>query len=261
MAGSLPRSLPALVLGAASIGSLGCHRAPPAETTTVKVAAAADLAFAFPDIAILYEKTTGEKVVFSFGSTGLLERQIAEGAPFDAFASASASFADDAVKSGACLADSKASYATGRIVILAGSGAAKAPTALADLTDAAITKIAIANPEHAPYGRAAKQALERAGIWEQISPKIVYGENVQQTLQFAQSGNADAAIVALSLVTVLPEDGGARWTPIPDDLHERIDQVLVACAHGAAGPDAGRRFIAFVNSEAGRNILRRYGFL
>src|ERR1019366_8092079 len=95
-------------------------RAPP-RAERVKVAAAADLAFAFPDVGALYEKTTGERVVFSFGSTGLLERQLAEGAPFDAFAAASASFADDAVKSGACLADSKASYATGRLVVLVGN--------------------------------------------------------------------------------------------------------------------------------------------
>jgi len=250
------------MLGAASMGGGGCHKAPaPAEP--VMVAAAADLAFAFPDVGALYEKTTGEHVVFSFGSTGLLERQLAEGAPLDAFASASASFADDAVKSGACLADSKASYATGRLVILAGSGASTIPTRLADLVDARIAKIAIANPEHAPYGRAARQALERSGIWGQVASKIVYGENVQQALEFAQSGNADAAIVALSLATVLPVADGAaaRWTPIPAELHDRIDQVLVACAHGRAGPDAGRAFIAFVNSDAGRSVMRRYGFL
>jgi molybdate transport system substrate-binding protein len=258
------RTLAASMLGAASIASGGCHgqeAVAPAEA--LKVAAAADLAFAFPEIGALYEKTTGERVVFSFGSTGLLERQIAEGAPFDAFAAANASFADDAVKSGACLADSKASYATGRIVLLAGTGAATTPATLADLADPRIVKIAIANPEHAPYGRAAKQALERAGVWDRVASKIVYGENVQQTLEFAQSGNADAAIVALSLATVLPgpPDGSARWTPIPDDLHDVIDQVLVACSHGRAGPDGGRRFIAFVRSDAGRGILRRYGFL
>jgi molybdate transport system substrate-binding protein len=261
MAASIRRTWSAVMLGAASMGSGACHKAPaPAEP--IKVAAAADLAFAFPDIGALYEKTTGEPVVFSFGSTGLLERQLAEGAPFDAFAAASASFADAAVKSGACLADSKASYATGRIVLLAGTGASLAATTLAELVDPRIAKVAIANPEHAPYGRAAKQALERAGVWERVSSKIVYGENVQQTLEFAQSGNADAAIVALSLATVLPaQDARARWTAIPAELHDPIDQVLIACTRGRAGPDAGRRFISFVNSDAGRSILRRYGFL
>jgi molybdate transport system substrate-binding protein len=270
MAVPFPRSVRALVVSASSVGaslalnmgSAGCHRSAPVSAQPIKVAAAADLAFAFPEVGALYEKTTGEHVVFSFGSTGLLERQIAEGAPFDAFAAASASFADDAVASGACLADSKASYAIGRIVLLAGSATPSAPATLADLDDPRFAKIAIANPEHAPYGRAAKQALERAGIWEKISSRIVYGENVQQTLQFAQSGNADAAIVAMSLVAGLPAgDGGARWSPIPEELHERIDQVLVACSRGAAGPDAGRRFIAFVRSDAGRGVLRRYGFL
>src|ERR1019366_4064546 len=127
------------------MGSGACHKAPaPAEP--IQVAAAADLAFAFPDIGALYEKPTGEPVGFSFGSPGLLERQLAEGAPFDAFAAASASFADAAVKSGACLADSKASYATGRLVVLVGNGAATIPTRLADLVDPRIAKIAIANP-------------------------------------------------------------------------------------------------------------------
>src|ERR1019366_269336 len=254
MAGRTQRALPALMLGAASMGGGGCHKEPaPAER--VKVAAAADLAFAFPDVGALYEKTTGERVVFSFGSTGLLERQLAEGAPFDAFAAASASFADDAVKSGACLADSKASYATGRLVVLAGNGAATIPTRLADLVDPRIAKIAIANPEHAPYGRAARQALERAGIWGQVSSKIVYGENVQQALAFAQSGNGDAAIAALSPAPARPAapalpaaDGGARWTAIPADLPGHIDRVLYAYSLARAGPDAGRRFIAVVNS-------------
>ena len=258
------RATSAFVLGiaSASLTGSGCQRAI-APTEPLKVAAAADLAFAFPDVGALYEKTTGQRVVFSFGSTGLLERQIAEGAPFDAFAAANASFADDAVRSGACLGDSKASYATGRIVLFSAEGAARAPATLADLVEAGIAKIAIANPDHAPYGRAAKQALQRAGVWDKVSSKIVYGENVQQALEFAQSGNADAAIVALSLATVLPVAAGrsARWTAIPTDLHDPIDQVLVACTRGRAGPDAGRRFIAFVNSEAGRRILRRYGFL
>jgi molybdate transport system substrate-binding protein len=244
-----------LALGVAA--GAGCKRAP-AHAETLKVAAAADLAFAFPELGELYEKTTGQRVVFSFGSTGMLERQIAEGAPFDAFAAANASFAEDAVASGACLGDSKTLYATGRIVLFAGEGAAVAPKALADLSDPRIAKIAIANPDHAPYGRAAKQALVRAGAWDKVAAKVVYGENVQQALEFAQSGNADVAIVALSLALVTP---GGTWVPIPADLHERIDQVLVACARGRAGADDGRRFIVFVTSEAGQSVMHHYGFL
>jgi molybdate transport system substrate-binding protein len=245
----------AMAIGVAIL--TGCKKAP-APGEALKVAAAADLAFAFPSLGQLYEKATGQRVVFSFGSTGMLERQIAEGAPFDAFAAANASFAEDAVASGACLGDSKTLYATGRIVLFAAKGSAVAPTTVADLTNARIAKIAIANPDHAPYGRAAKQALVRAGAWDKVSEKVVYGENVQQALEFARSGNADVAIVALSLAIVTPD---GTWTAIPADLHERIDQVLVACTHGRAGANDGRRFIAFVSSEAGRSVLHRYGFL
>jgi molybdate transport system substrate-binding protein len=221
------------------------------------VAAAADLAFAFKDIGAAYEKSTGQKVVFSFGSTGLLEKQLAEGAPFDVFAAANVSYADDAVRAGACLPDSKALYATGRLVLFTGKEAAFHPRAVTDLTDPRINKIAIANPEHAPYGKAAREALERAGVWEEVKSKMVYGENVQQALQFAQSGNAEVALVAMSLATVTP----GAWTLIPGELHDRIDQVLVVCSHGKAGVDAGRRFTAFVSSADGRAVMRRYGFL
>jgi molybdate transport system substrate-binding protein len=248
-------SLSLVLGGCAALALTGCKKAPSA-VEPLKVAAAADLAFAYREIGALYEKSSGQPVTFSFGATGMLERQIAEGAPFDAFATASASFADDAVASGACLADSRTPFATGRIVLFSATDASPPPR-LADLTDPRIAKIAIANPEHAPYGRAARQALQRAGLWDKIAGKIVYGENVQQAMQFAQSGNAEVAVVALALAITTP----GQWTPIPAELHDRIDQVLVACTHGVAGATAGRRFIAFVNSPPGQAVLRRYGLL
>jgi molybdate transport system substrate-binding protein len=226
-------------------------------TQPVTVAAATDLAFAFRDLGPLYEQATGQPVVFSFGSTGVLARQIAEGAPFDAFAAANASFADDAIASGACIADSRTQYAAGRIVVYAPRGAPVAPKAVVELTDARIAKIAIANPEHAPYGRAAKEAMQRTGVWDSVSPKIVYGENVQQALQFAESGNADVAIVALSLAIVTP----GEWTIVPRDLHAPIDQVMIACSHGHGGAASGRRFVDFVRSDAARAVMHKYGFL
>jgi molybdate transport system substrate-binding protein len=223
----------------------------------LQVAAAADLAFAFKDLGASYEKSTGQKVVFSFGSTGLLGKQIAEGAPFDVFAAANVSYADEAVTAGACLGDSKALYATGHLVLFTPGEAAFHPRTVGDLTDPRITKIAIANPEHAPYGKAARQALERVGVWEAVKSKMVYGENVQQALQFAQSGNADVALVAMSLAIVTPGD----WVAVPGELHDRIDQALVVCTRGKAGVDAGRRFTAFVSSADGRAVMRKYGFL
>jgi molybdate transport system substrate-binding protein len=220
------------------------------------VAAAADLALAFKDIGAAYEKQTGQPVTFSFGSTGLLAKQISEGAPFDVFAAANISFADDVIKTGSCLADSKALYARGRIVIWGKKGA-HIPKTVAELKDPQYVKIAIANPEHAPYGRAAQEAMESAGVWDAVKPKLVYGENVQQTLQFAQTGNAEVALVALSLAIV--SDG--EFAEIPQEAHRPIEQALVVCARQPERVAAARRFTELVNSGAGRAIMRRYGFL
>jgi molybdate transport system substrate-binding protein len=253
--------LPVGGLMASSLASLAlsgaCHRHDPPSAEPLRVAAAADLSFAFKEVGTAFEKETGEPVVFSFGASGLLERQIAEGAPFDVFAAANVSFVDDAVGSGACLADSKAAYAAGHLVLFTTRDSPLQSHTLADLVDPRVKKIAIANPEHAPYGKAAKQALERAGVWTQVQPRIVYGENVQQALQFAQSGNADVAIVALSLTIGTPD----RTAPVPPDLHDPIVQAAAVCTHGKAGAAWGRRFLAFVQSPAGRGILREHGFL
>lgn len=241
------------------LGVVACHKAPAPGPAPLKVAAAADLASAFKDIGAAYEKKTGQPVTFSFGSTGLLAKQIEEGAPYDVFAAANVSYADDAVKSGACFADTKSLYATGRIVIWAKNGEAL-PTKIEELADPKYAKIALANPEHAPYGAAAKQALIKAGVWDAISSRVVYGENVQQTLQFAQSGNAEISIVALSLAIVAE----GQYLPIDAALHDRIDQALVACkgsSSGNAASDNAKAFTAFVASPDGRTIMRRFGFL
>ena len=247
-----------LFFALATMPVAACKKESPAGGPDIKVAAAADLAFAFKDVGAAYTKKTGQAVTFSFGSTGLLAKQIAEGAPFDVFAAANVSFADDAVASGACAADSKALYATGRIVLWAKAGI-DPPKSVADLADPKWAKIAIANPDHAPYGRAAKDAMTKAGVWDKVQPRVVYGENVQQTLQFAQSGNVEVAIVALSLATVT---AGGAYTAIPPEAHGRIDQALVACkGKGTAASVDARRFVAFVGSEDGRAVMRRYGFL
>ena len=229
-----------------------------ASPSPLKVAAAADLALAFKDVGAAYEKKTGEKVIFSFGSTGLLEKQIVEGAPFDVFAAANVSFAEDAIKAGVCNADSKALYARGRIVIWwRKDSAVKPPKSVADLADKRFVKVAIANPAHAPYGQAAEQAMEKAGVLPVVKPKLVFGENVQQTLQFAQSGNAEAAVVALSLAVV--NDG--EYVLVDDSLHKPIDQALVICGRDAERGKRARAFTAFVNSPEGRSIMKKYGFL
>lgn len=241
----------------AACALVACHRRAPDANAPLRVAAAADLARAFDELGKAYAARGGEAPTFTFGSTGLLAKQIEQGAPFDLFAAANVSFADEAIRSGACRADSKALYARGRIVAYASDAAPAPPEDLRELADLRFAKIAIANPEHAPYGRAAQQALERAGVWAAVRPRLVYGENVQQTLQFADSGNADVAIVALSLAA----SARGHATPIDPSLHDPIDQALVVCARGDERDARARRFAAFVGSAEGRDVLRRHGFL
>ena len=174
----------------------GCRKTQP-PTEPLKVAAASDLSFAFKDLGDAYEKKTGHPVVFSFGATGLLEKQIAEGAPFDVFAAANVSYAEDAIHAGACQSDSKAIYATGHIVLYTAGDAGFAPTTVADLTDPRVKRIAIANPGHAPYGKAAKEAMEHAGVWDAVRASSSTARTSSRRSSSPQSGNADVAIVAL----------------------------------------------------------------
>jgi molybdate transport system substrate-binding protein len=217
----------------------------------LRIAAAADLARAFEAVGVeLVKMEHGPPPIFTFGSTGLLAKQLVEGAPFDVFAAANVSFADEVLKAGVCDPASKALYARGRIVAWSPK---KAPLDLKDLAKPEYVKVAIANPEHAPYGRAAVEALTSAGVYAEVKPKLVFGENVQQALQFAQSGNAEVAIVALSLAIV----SEGAYLQIPTELHKPIDQALLVCSKR---PEAAR-FAQFVNSPTGRAIMRRYGFL
>jgi molybdate transport system substrate-binding protein len=230
-----------------------------AHAETIKVAAASDLAVAFKEVGATFEQATGNHVVFSFGSTGLLEKQIEQGAPFDVFAAANQSFVDDAVKSGSCDGTTKSMYARGRLVVWWRKDTTVAPPkTIADLADARFGKIAVANPAHAPYGQAAVEALQRAGIYDKVKARLVYGENIQQTFQFAQSQNAEVALVALSLALTVPT---GNYIAVPDELHAPIDQALVVCGKDAGRLKAARAFAAFVASPPGRAVMRRYGFL
>jgi molybdate transport system substrate-binding protein len=228
----------------------------------LRVAAASDLSNAFKEIGPAFEHASGKKVAFSFGATGTLEKQIAEGAPFDVFAAANVSYADDAAKAGACLADTKKIYAQGHLVVWS-KDPAMVPSSIEGLKDPKYAKIAIANPEHAPYGKAAQQALTKAGVWPGAKDRGVYGENVQQTLMFAQSGNADVAVVALSIAMA----AGGKYVAVDTALHDPLDQAMIVCRGGEPrGPGGGRlnearAFLDFVSSEPGRAIMRKYGFL
>jgi molybdate transport system substrate-binding protein len=222
----------------------------------IHVAAASDVTRAFEELGRVFAGKTGQKVAFTFGASGMLAKQLREGAPFDVFASANSAFVDEVLAAGACERSTRALYAHGHLVVWSKRGVQPAAT-LTDLADPRFRRIAIANPAHAPYGTAAKQALENRGLWAALEPRIVYGENNRQAHQFAQSGNAEAALVALSLV-IGTSDGA--YTEVDQALHAPIDQTLVACLRGknAAG---GRAFASFVASRDGRALMRRYGFL
>lgn len=248
-------SVSILLLVAVVLG--GCKRDGARAEPPIRVAAASDLALAFEELGELFEQETGQAVTFSFGSTGLLAKQIREGAPFDVFAAANVSFVEQLVASGACDGSTQAPYARGRIAVWTKRGGVTPPKTLEELGDSRFRRVAIANPEHAPYGLAAKQALERVGLWRSLEPRLVMGENVRQTLQFAETGNVEAAIVALALVV---HDRDDPWLLIDEELHQPIDQALVVCTRGARRA-GGEAFARFVNSERGRALMRRYGFL
>jgi molybdate transport system substrate-binding protein len=223
----------------------------------VRVAAAADLALAFGELGRDFEQQTGHRVTFSFGSTGLLARQLREGAPFDLFAAANESFVEEVVAAGACDGATKAPYARGRIAVWTRRGSGAAPAAFEELANPRFSRIAIAHPEHAPYGQAARQAFQHAGIWSAVAPKLVFGENVRQALQFARTGNADAAVVALALVI---QDRDNPWLLVDEAMHRPIHQALVVC-HRGGNFEGGKSFARFVNAEPGRALMRRHGFL
>jgi molybdate transport system substrate-binding protein len=239
---------------AAIVVLVACSSKPPARS--IRVAAAADLAHAFAELGAEFQARTGIKVEIEYGSSGLLAKQIEQGAPFALFAAANREYVDQVVKAGKCDAQSSQSYARGRLVVWTRTGVAKVDQ-LSDLTDPRFKKIAIANPEHAPYGRAAKQALEKAGVWPQIQDRIVFGENIQATMVYARDHNADAAIVALSLA--INNEGGA-YLAIDPELYAPLDQAMVVCGSGD-GAAAAKQFSEFVASKDGREVMTRYGFL
>jgi len=240
----------ALVLAAGSVA-----RAQPA-APAVTVYAAADLDMAFREIRPLFEKATGARVTLVMGSTGNLAKQIEHGAPADVFFAANESFVDDLQTAGAVIPQTRALYAQGRIVLATPMKSTVAVRELADLLKPEVRRVAIANPAHAPYGRAAQEALESVGVWERLKPKLVYGETIRHTLQFVETGAVEAGIVALSVAGV-PD---VRYVPIDPRLHKPLNQVA-AVVKRSARPELGVAFIQFLNGPEGRPIMKRYGFL
>jgi molybdate transport system substrate-binding protein len=226
--------------------------ASPSELT---VAAASDLTPAFEEIGREFEASQKTKVVFVFGSTGLLTRQIENGAPFDLFAAANVAYIDQLEQKGLIVPGTKRVYARGRITLWTTADSTLKIEKIEDLMGADVHRIAIANPDHAPYGLAAREALQTARIWDLVQPKLVFGDNIRQTLQFAETGNVEVAIVALSLSV----QSKGRWVLVPEELHKPLDQGL-GIIKGTKNEQAARAFSEFVNGAHGREILKKYGF-
>lgn len=226
---------------------------------TLRVAAASDLQFAMKDLARRYEQQSGKKVEVSYGSSGNFRTQIENGAPFDVFFSADAQYPEQLVKAGVADPQTLFTYAQGHLVIWAPPGANLhlAEKGFDALKDPRVVKIAIANPEHAPYGRAAVAALQKVGLYEQLKSKLVLGENISQTAQFVQSGSAQAGIIAMSLTYAESMKGGDRWEIPSDDYPAILQKAVVVSA--SQNKSAANAFLAYVKSDEGRQILSKYG--
>jgi molybdate transport system substrate-binding protein len=225
------------------------------------VAAASDLKFVLDELAAAFQANTGKSVKIVYGSSGNFRRQIAEGAPFQIFFSADEGFVQALVKDKLTLDEGRL-YAIGRIVVIVPADSPLKPNGdLSDLAGAItanrIKRFAIANPEHAPYGRAAEEALKNAGLWPAITGKLILGENIAQAAQFATSGSTDGGIIAHSLALVPAVSQRSRYALIPDSLHSPLRQkmVLLRKAGGTA-----REFYRFVQTQSARAVFKKHGF-
>jgi molybdate transport system substrate-binding protein len=233
----------------------------PALAEEVVIAAASDLNFAFKELLPEYEMATGNYVRLSLGSSGNFFSQIQHGAPFDLFFSADIAYPRKLEEAGLTVPGSLYRYAVGRIVIWTGQESHIDVTqGFEVLYQPSVRKIAIANPKHAPYGRAAVAALDKAGLYEQLKDRLVYGENISQAAQFVESGAADIGIIALSLALAPPMKVAGRYWEIPSDMHPPLEQG-VAMLSGGKNRGAAKAFLSFMQSSKGQAIMTRYGFV
>ncbi|HEY8572573.1 molybdate ABC transporter substrate-binding protein [Phenylobacterium sp.] len=225
------------------------------------VAAASDLQAALPEVAAAFQRKTGQSVRLTFGSSGAFTQQIRNGAPFQVFLSADEAYVAQLQRAGRTEGAGEL-YAVGRIGVFTPRGSAvRADGRLRDLAAAArdgrLKKLAIANPAHAPYGRAAREALQHAGVWAAVEPRLVLGENVSQATQFATSGSAQAGIIPLSLATTAAVKGAGTFVLLPAEWHQPLRQRAVLLK--GASPTA-RAFYGFLHGPEARAIFARYGF-
>jgi len=232
-----------------------------ASAQEITVAAAADMSAALPQLVEAYAKKTGQTVKLSFGASGNLTNQIRNGAPFDVFFSADEQYPQQLIAEGLASKDTLYRYAVGRLVLWvpADSPLDLPKLGIKALLDPSVKKISIANPATAPYGRAAEAALRHFEIYDQVTARLVIGENVSQAAQFVESGNAQAGLIALShALAPAMKDKGRHWT-VPVDAYPTLNQAAVVLAKSKQ-PDAARKFLDFLRTPEATSLLTRYGF-
>lgn len=227
---------------------------PAAQAAETTIAVAANFAEAVKEIAAAFEKKTGHKTIFSFGATGQLLTQISQGAPFDVFLSADQTAATKAGVDGVAVAATQFTYAEGKLVLFGKN--TDAVTGEQTLTDGKFRKIAIANPAAAPYGTAAVETMKKLGVYEALASRIVEGQNITQTYQFVETGNAEVGFVALS--QVIANNGGSRWI-VPGNFYAPIKQDAVLLKRGEANA-AAKEFVAFLKGPEATQVKAKYGY-
>jgi molybdate transport system substrate-binding protein len=258
LAGLVPAA-PVPVARATNASALPQAAAKPCGTVTV--AAASDLTYAMNEIAANFQKATGCTIRLSMGSSGNFLTQIENGAPFDVFFSADIAYPKKLEAEGLAAPGSTYLYAIGKIVLWTRKDSrVDVSKGLSVLRDPTVQKIAIANPEHAPYGRAAEEALRQAGVYDAVKDRLVLGENISQAAEFVESGNADAGILALSLV-VSPamKDKGRAWN-IPEHLYAPIQQGVVI-VRASKNPQGASQLLDYIKLPSTAALLERYGFV
>ena len=231
--------------------SVGCTSRNSGENPPLLVAAAANLLKVSRPLEAAFERSGAGAVIFSFASSGQLEQQIRQGAPFDVYAPAARSFSQSLERDGLVEGQAKL-YALGRLVAWSQRFELES---LEELREDRIRRVAVANPRFAPYGVAAQEALQASGLWQALQPKLVYGESVAHTFQMAETGNAEVALVALALA----QDVGRPYLLIDQSLHRPIEQTAVVLK-GSENKPAAKAFVEFLSTAEARRILEEYRF-
>jgi molybdate transport system substrate-binding protein len=239
-----------------SLTGSSCNKnAPKSGQPELTIAAAANLTDAFAELGPRFTNKTGIHVTFSFGATADLAKQIENGAPFDVFAAADTEHVEQLDRKGLLTAGSRAIYARGRLVMWLPPGSKLKAERIQDITAKGFERIAIAKPDVAPYGKATVESLEALGIWKEVETRVIYGQNVSQTKQYVSTGNAEVGFIPLALV----KPGEGTYLEVGEELHKPIDQAL-GIIKESTRQEAARKFVDFLLSAEGRDLLARKGY-